>query len=67
MIEFILAAKLPLYLYPFLNTKDKEKPHEYLRLTSLGVIGTLVKVVFVVHCSLEYFSTSHILQQWMVI
>ncbi|XP_052291042.1 cell differentiation protein rcd1-like isoform X1 [Citrus sinensis] len=36
-------AKLPLYLYPFLNTKDKEKPHEYLRLTSLGVIGTLVK------------------------
>ncbi|KAH9793305.1 cell differentiation Rcd1-like protein [Citrus sinensis] len=38
-----LKAKLPLYLYPFLNTKDKEKPHEYLRLTSLGVIGTLVK------------------------
>ncbi|KAL9453684.1 hypothetical protein AB3S75_009317 [Citrus x aurantiifolia] len=38
-----IKAKLPLYLYPFLNTKDKEKPHEYLRLTSLGVIGTLVK------------------------
>ncbi|KAL9457485.1 hypothetical protein AB3S75_006517 [Citrus x aurantiifolia] len=39
----MVLAKLPLYLYPFLNTKDKEKPHEYLRLTSLGVIGTLVK------------------------
>ncbi|KAJ4730073.1 Cell differentiation, Rcd1-like protein [Melia azedarach] len=38
-----LKAKLPYYLYPFLSTKNKEKAHEYLRLTSLGVIGALVK------------------------
>merc|ERR1711981_327138 len=32
-----------LFLYPFLNTVSKTKPFEYLRLTSLGVIGALVK------------------------
>ena len=39
-----LAAHLPLFLYPFLNTTSKTRPFEYLRLTSLGVIGALVKV-----------------------
>ncbi|CAD5191817.1 uncharacterized protein LOC135580785 isoform X1 [Musa acuminata AAA Group] len=39
-----LNAHIPLYLYPFLNTTSKTKPFEYLRLTSLGVIGALVKV-----------------------
>jgi CCR4-NOT transcription complex subunit 9 len=39
-----LAAHVPLYLYPFLNTQSKSRPFEYLRLTSLGVIGALVKV-----------------------
>lgn len=39
-----LAAHIPLYLYPFLNTMTKSRPFEYLRLTSLGVIGALVKV-----------------------
>lgn len=34
---------MPLYLYPFLNTTSKSRPFEYLRLTSLGVIGALVK------------------------
>ncbi|CAG8557543.1 11485_t:CDS:2, partial [Acaulospora colombiana] len=38
-----LAANLPLLLYPFLNTTSKTRPFEYLRLTSLGVIGALVK------------------------
>ena len=33
----------PLFLYPFLNTTSKSRPFEYLRLTSLGVIGALVK------------------------
>jgi CCR4-NOT transcription complex subunit 9 len=33
-----------LYLYPFLNTVSPHRPFEYLRLTSLGVIGALVKV-----------------------
>lgn len=33
-----------MYLYPFLNTSARHKPFEYLRLTSLGVIGALVKV-----------------------
>lgn len=36
-------ALVPLYLYPFLNTTYKTKEYEYLRLTSLGVIGALVK------------------------
>nr|AFK44780.1 unknown [Lotus japonicus] len=39
-----LNAHLHLYLYPFLKTTSKAKPFEYLRLTSLGVIGALVKV-----------------------
>jgi len=39
-----LSAHVPLYLYPFLNTQSKSRPFEYLRLTSLGVIGALVKM-----------------------
>ncbi|KAM0891147.1 hypothetical protein ACQ4PT_026597 [Festuca glaucescens] len=39
-----LNANIPCYLYPFLNTESKTRPFEYLRLTSLGVIGALVKV-----------------------
>lgn len=38
-----LNAHIPLFLYPFLNTTSKARPFEYLRLTSLGVIGALVK------------------------
>ena len=39
-----LKAHIPLFLYPFLNTVSKGRSFEYLRLTSLGVIGALVKV-----------------------
>lgn len=39
-----LLAHIPLFLYPFLHTVSKTRPFEYLRLTSLGVIGALVKV-----------------------
>ena len=42
--KLFLAAQIPLFLYPFLNTSSKSRPFEYLRLTSLGVIGALVKV-----------------------
>nr|GMD33517.1 cell differentiation protein RCD1 homolog [Ipomoea batatas] len=38
------AAKIPAYLYPFLEPTVNEKPLEFLRLTSLGVIGALVKI-----------------------
>lgn len=38
-----LKAHIPLYLYPFLHTTKSTRPFEYLRLTSLGVIGALVK------------------------
>jgi CCR4-NOT transcription complex subunit 9 len=38
-----MAAHLPLFLYPFLNTSNKSKAFENLRVTSLGVIGALVK------------------------
>ncbi|XP_046994839.1 CCR4-NOT transcription complex subunit 9 isoform X1 [Schistocerca americana] len=40
-----LSAHVPLFLYPFLHTVSKTRPFEYLRLTSLGVIGALVKSV----------------------
>jgi len=39
-----LTLKSQFFLYPFLNTVNKNKPFEYLRLTALGVIGALVKV-----------------------
>eukprot|EP01067_Filipodium_phascolosomae_P000413 Filipodium_phascolosomae@DN1325_c0_g1_i4.p1 len=39
----LVHAYVPLYLYPFLNTVNKSRPFEYLRLTSLGVLGALVK------------------------
>ena len=42
--SLFLSAHIPLYLYPFLATNSKQRPFEYLRLTSLGVIGALVKV-----------------------
>ena len=42
--KLFLQAHIPLFLYPFLNTVSKSRPFEYLRLTSLGVIGALVKV-----------------------
>ncbi|KAG5437757.1 hypothetical protein PCANB_000470 [Pneumocystis canis] len=38
-----LNAHIPLFLYPFMSTTSKSRPFEYLRLTSLGVIGALVK------------------------
>mmetsp|Transcript_23857 Transcript_23857/g.34995 ORF Transcript_23857/g.34995 Transcript_23857/m.34995 type:complete len:322 (+) Transcript_23857:119-1084(+) len=40
----LINAHVPLYLYPFLNTVSRQRPFEFLRLTSLGVIGALVKV-----------------------
>jgi len=40
---FFLNAQIPIFLYPFLNTVNRSKPFEYLRLTALGVIGALVK------------------------
>ncbi|XP_039000838.1 CCR4-NOT transcription complex subunit 9-like [Hibiscus syriacus] len=39
-----IRATLPVYLYPFLNTMSSERNYECLRLTSLGVIGSLAKV-----------------------
>lgn len=44
MFKICDAAHVPLFLYPFLNTTSKTRPFEYLRLTSLGVIGAIVKV-----------------------
>lgn len=41
--NLFIQANIPLFLYPFLNTKSSTRPFEYLRLTSLGVIGALVK------------------------
>jgi hypothetical protein len=45
------AGHMPLFLYPFLNTNSKDRAFEYLRLTSLGVIGALVKVCLVISLS----------------
>nr|AGT15977.1 hypothetical protein SHCRBa_225_M19_R_290 [Saccharum hybrid cultivar R570] len=38
-----LKAYIPIYLYPLLNTVSNARSFESLRLTSLGVIGALVK------------------------
>lgn len=46
---FLIIAHIPLFLYPFLNTTNKNRPFEYLRLTSLGVIGALVKVGLIIN------------------
>lgn len=46
-VDFTLlspAAHIPLFLFPFLSTNNRGKAFEYLRLTSLGVIGALVKM-----------------------
>lgn len=43
-LRIVVTAQIPLYLFPFLNTVSRHRPFEYLRLTSLGVIGALVKV-----------------------
>lgn len=50
-----LKAHIPLLLYPFLNTVSKDRPFEYLRLTSLGVIGALVKVDDAEECQVINF------------
>ena len=39
-----LESQIPIFLYPFLNNTNKKKPYEYLKLTSLSVIGALVKL-----------------------
>jgi CCR4-NOT transcription complex subunit 9 len=38
-----LDAQMSLFLYPFLSITSTDRAFEYLRLTSLGVIGALVK------------------------
>ncbi|KAJ7981273.1 Cell differentiation, Rcd1-like protein [Quillaja saponaria] len=50
-----IKANMPQYLYPFLSTLNKEKPQEYLRISSLGVIGSLAKSedVEVIHFLIE--------------
>jgi len=42
--SLFLNSHLGLFLYPFLNTVCTLRQYEYLRLTSLGVIGALVKM-----------------------
>eukprot|EP00923_Selenidium_pygospionis_P047889 GHVN01082567.1.p1 GENE.GHVN01082567.1~~GHVN01082567.1.p1 ORF type:complete len:805 (+),score=212.08 GHVN01082567.1:253-2667(+) len=38
-----IEANMAHYLFPFLNTVSADQPYEYLRLTSLGVIGAMMK------------------------
>lgn len=54
--SLFLQAHIPIFLYPFLHTTlSKTRPFEYLRLTSLGVIGALVKVRLIFICSFFCF------------
>ncbi|MCD9646737.1 Cell differentiation protein RCD1 [Datura stramonium] len=39
----LIQAKIPCYFYPFLKPSGNDKPLEYLRLTSLAVLGSLAK------------------------
>lgn len=38
-----IQANIPMYLFPFLHSTNKSRECEYFKLTSLGVIGSLVK------------------------
>jgi len=38
-----VKAFIPIFIYPFLNSNSTSKSAELLRLTTLGVIGVLVK------------------------
>ena len=38
-----IHANIPMYLFPFLHTTNKSRECEYFKLTSLGIIGSLVK------------------------
>ena len=40
-----LESKMPIFLYPFINNTNKQKPYEYLKLTSLSVINALLTKV----------------------
>ncbi|XP_024960844.1 cell differentiation protein rcd1-like [Cynara cardunculus var. scolymus] len=41
-----IKAQMPVYIYPFLNTTEQQLVQfDYLRINSLGVIATLVKVL----------------------
>ncbi|XP_060188488.1 uncharacterized protein LOC132617499 isoform X2 [Lycium barbarum] len=41
----LIEARIPYYFYPFLKTNGNDgEPLEYLRLTSLGVLGSLTRV-----------------------
>ena len=44
--SFVFAAQITEYLYPFLKTTSNARSFEYLRLTTLGVFGALVKVIY---------------------
>ncbi|XP_019246660.1 PREDICTED: cell differentiation protein rcd1-like [Nicotiana attenuata] len=39
----LVKANIPFYLYPFLRASANEKPLEFVRLSSLGLIGSLAK------------------------
>lgn len=41
--EAILRSHILLYLYPLLDTRHKSHSHEYLRLCSLGLLGSLIR------------------------
>jgi hypothetical protein len=43
--DYLSPLQIPLYLYPILNTQNKELEYDFLRLTSLSVIGALVEVI----------------------
>ena len=38
-----MNSKLHLYVYPLINAAFKSRPYEHLWVTSLGVLGALVK------------------------
>lgn len=41
--HLFIKANLTIYLYPLINTPLRQKPFEHIRVTSLGIIGALVK------------------------
>lgn len=62
---YLCAAYLPLYLYPFISTESRDKPHEYLRLSSLGAIGALVKVYTYVWIMFSFIIKLNQIEIWI--
>lgn len=51
-----IQAQLPLYIYPYIQNTNQTRNFEHLRLATLGVIGSLIKVYMPAYFNRFYYS-----------